>query len=70
MTMTKNVSAVFANRLNAEVNKILTTAQMKEFFLREGVETAIVSPTQFSALIASDIVRYRQIGRQASIPTE
>lgn len=58
------------NRLNAEVNKILATAEMKEFFLREGAEPAIVSPTQFTALIASDIVRYRQIARQASITTE
>ena len=58
------------NRLNAEVNKILATAEMKEFFLREGAEPAIVSAAQFTALIASDIARYRQIARQASITTE
>lgn len=59
--MTKNVSAVFENRPNAGVNKIWAIARMKEFFLCEGVETATVPPTQFSALTASDIVRCRQI---------
>ena len=55
------------NRLNAEINKILATTEMKEFFLREGAESAIVSPAQFSTLIASDIARYQQIAKRASI---
>ena len=55
------------NRLNAEINKILATTEMKEFFLREGAESAIVSPAQFSTPIASDIARYQQIAKRASI---
>ena len=55
------------NRLNAEINKILATTEMKAFFLREGAESAIVSPAQFSTLIASDIARYQQIAKRASI---
>lgn len=55
------------NRLNAEINKILATAEMKEFFLREGAESTVVSPAQFAALIASDIARYQQVAKRASI---
>jgi len=62
--------AAIVNRLNAEVNKILATAEMKEFLLREGALPAIVSPAQFAALIAGDIARYQQIARQASIVAE
>ena len=58
------------NRLNAEINKILATTEMKEFFLREGAEPAVVSPPQFAALIAGDIQRYQQIAKQASIVAE
>ena len=55
------------NRLNAEINKILATAEMKEFFLREGAESTVVSPAQFAALIASDIARYQQVAKRALI---
>lgn len=58
------------NRLNAEVNKILASAEMKAFFLREGAESSIATPAQFAALIASDITRYRQIAKQASITAD
>ena len=58
------------NRLNAEVNKIQATAEMKEFFLREGAEPAIASPAQFAALIAADIARYQQIAKLASITAD
>ncbi|MEO8101162.1 MAG: tripartite tricarboxylate transporter substrate-binding protein [Betaproteobacteria bacterium] len=58
------------NRLNAEVNKILATAEMKEFFLREGAEPAIASSAQFAALIAADIARYQQIAKLASITAD
>lgn len=58
------------NRLNAEINKILATAEMKEFFLREGAEPAIASSAQFAALISTDIARYQQIAKQASITAD
>jgi len=58
------------NRLNAEVNKILASAEMKEFFLREGAEPAIVSPAQFAAVIVRDIAQFQKIAKQASIKAE
>ena len=58
------------NRLNAVVNKILGTPEMKQFFLREGAEPAIASPSQFAAQIAGDIARYQQIAKQATITAE
>lgn len=58
------------NRLNSEVNKILASAEIKEFFLREGAEPAIVSPTQFAAVIARDITLFQKIAKQASIKAD
>ena len=58
------------NRLNAEINKILASAEMKEFFLREGAEPAIVSPAQFAAVIARDIVLFQKIAKQAAIKAD
>ena len=58
------------NRLNAVVNNILGTPEMKQFFLREGAEPAIASPSQFAAQIAGDIARYQQIAKQATITAE
>ena len=63
-------AADVVNRLNAEINKILASAEMKEFFLREGAESAIVSPAQFAAVIGRDIVQFQKIAKQAAIKAD
>ena len=58
------------NRLNAELNKILASPEMKDFFLREGAEPLIVSPAQFAAVIARDIAEFQKIAKLASIKAD
>ena len=57
-------------RLNAAINKILASTEMKEFFLREGAEPSIASPAQFASVIARDITLFQKIAKQASIKAD
>jgi tripartite-type tricarboxylate transporter receptor subunit TctC len=57
-------------RLNAEINAALATAEMKAFLLREGAESAVLAPEAFSALIRSEIARWRKVAREANIQSE
>lgn len=63
-------AADVVNRLNTEINKILASVEMKEFFLREGAEPAIGSPAQFAAVIGRDIVQFQKIAKQAAIKAD
>ena len=58
------------DRLNAEINKILASTEMKEFFLREGAEASIASPEHFASVIARDIALFQKIAKQASIKAD
>lgn len=55
------------DRLNREINRIILSAEMKEFFLREGAEPAAMKPAEFEALIAAEIDRWKQVARAADI---
>lgn len=57
-------------RLNAEVNRALTSPELKAFFLKEGASVNPSSPAQFSATIAADVVRWKQVAAQQSIKPE
>jgi tripartite-type tricarboxylate transporter receptor subunit TctC len=57
-------------RLNAEINKILATAEMKEFLLREGAEPAPMTPAAFGALLRGDIARWKKVAADAGIKPE
>lgn len=58
------------DRLNAEINRIILSAEMKEFFLKEGAEPASMKPAELEAFIAADIERWRQVARAADIKAE
>ena len=57
-------------KVNADMNKILTTPEMKEVFLREGAEPVLMSPTQFAATIKSEIEGWKQVAKRANIKAE
>jgi len=46
---------------NAEVVRILSTAEMKAFFAQQGAEPAPTTPDQFAELIRSEIPKYAKI---------
>lgn len=57
-------------KLNAEVNKVLGTPEFKEFLLKEGALAAPMTPSQFAAVIAADIPRWRKLAQQQNILPE
>jgi tripartite-type tricarboxylate transporter receptor subunit TctC len=46
---------------NAEVTRILSTAEMRTFFAQQGAEPAPTTPEQFAALIRNEIPKYAKI---------
>jgi len=62
--------AAVVNQLNAEVNKLLATPEIKAAFLREGAEAHPLTPAQFASVIATDIPRWQKIARQQNIVAE
>ena len=57
-------------QVNADVNRILATPEMKEVFLREGAEPASMTPAQFAATIKSEIEGWKKVAKAANIKPE
>lgn len=64
------VPAEIIAKLNAEINRALATAELKEFLLREGAEAAPTTPGEFGALIRADIQRWQKVAKAAGIRPE
>jgi tripartite-type tricarboxylate transporter receptor subunit TctC len=58
------------DKLNAEINRIVHTPEMKAFFLQEGAEPAQMKPAEFSQYIAAEISRWKQIAARAGIKAD
>jgi tripartite-type tricarboxylate transporter receptor subunit TctC len=58
------------DRLNTEINKIILSPDMKDFFLKEGAEPAAMKPAAFEAFIASEIERWKKVAKAADIKPE
>jgi tripartite-type tricarboxylate transporter receptor subunit TctC len=57
-------------QLNAEINKILVSPEMRDFLLREGAEPAPMSPDAFGAVLRADIERWKKVAKAADIRAE
>jgi tripartite-type tricarboxylate transporter receptor subunit TctC len=53
--------------LNTEINKTLTSAEMKKFLDDEGAEAASMTPQEFGDLIRSETQRWIKVAREANI---
>jgi tripartite-type tricarboxylate transporter receptor subunit TctC len=58
------------NAINAEVNRIVATPEMREVFLREGAEPATMSAAQFAATIRREIDGWKKVAKEADIKAE
>jgi tripartite-type tricarboxylate transporter receptor subunit TctC len=58
------------NRLNRELVRVLSLADVKEKFLAAGGETVGNSPEQFAAVIKADIARKSKVIKDAAIKAE
>jgi tripartite-type tricarboxylate transporter receptor subunit TctC len=57
-------------KLNADINRILETPDMKEVFLREGAEPAPMSSEQFAQTVKSEIEGWKRVAQRANIKLE
>jgi tripartite-type tricarboxylate transporter receptor subunit TctC len=57
-------------KINADVNRILATPEMKEVFLREGAEPVVMPVAQFAATIKSEIEGWKKVAKAANIKPE
>jgi tripartite-type tricarboxylate transporter receptor subunit TctC len=62
--------APIVERLNSEINRIVLSQEMKDFFLREGAEPATMKPAEFKALIASELERWKKVAKSADIKAD
>lgn len=58
------------DRLNAEIRKLLLTADMKERILKGGAEPFVTTPDEFRRLFLSEVERWAALVRHAKIKLE
>jgi len=56
--------------VNADMNRILATHEMREVFAREGAEPAPMSPAQFAQVIRDEIAGWKKVAAAAHITPE
>jgi tripartite-type tricarboxylate transporter receptor subunit TctC len=56
--------------INAEVNRIVSTPEIREVFLREGAEPATMSVSQFAATVRNEIEGWKKVAKEANIKAE
>jgi tripartite-type tricarboxylate transporter receptor subunit TctC len=62
--------AAIIARLNAETNKVLARADVRDTLGAQGLEVASGTPEQFAAHIKSEIAKFTKIGKGAGIKAE
>lgn len=65
-----NTPAEVITQINADINRILATAEMKEVFLREGAEPAVMDAPRFAATIRTEIDGWKKVAKDANIKAE
>ena len=64
------VPAEIIAQVNADMNRILATPEMREVFLREGAEPATMTPAQFARTIKDEIDGWKKVAKDANIKPE
>jgi len=65
-----NMPRALVLQLNAEINRALATADLREKLASEALETMPMSPEQFAAYIKSDIDKWSQLVKSRNIEIE
>jgi tripartite-type tricarboxylate transporter receptor subunit TctC len=60
--------AEVVNKLNAEINRALNSAEAKERFLKLGIDALPGSPAQFGKILSADLKRWASTIESAGIP--
>lgn len=65
-----NMPKELATAINAEINRILGTADMKEILAREGTEPYVVTPAEAQEIVRSEIEEWKKVAARAKIKVE
>ncbi len=57
-------------RLNTEITKIVTSAEVRERFAKQGVEVAPTTPDRFNAYLKEEVDRWGKVVREAGIKAD
>ena len=58
------------DKLNAEINRIIQSEDMKAFFLKEGAEPLVMKPAEFGSYLSNEITRWKAVARKADIQAD
>ena len=58
------------NKLNKAIQEVVSTKEMKDFFVREGAENATATPAQYQKIIVDDIARWKKVAAQSNITVQ
>jgi tripartite-type tricarboxylate transporter receptor subunit TctC len=61
------VPAAVVNKLNSEINTILSAEDMRSKLAHEGAEPVLMSPQEFSRFVQSEIEKFRKLIRERNI---
>lgn len=61
---------VIVNQLNKAVQEVVTTPEMKAFFVREGAEFATASAQDYQKIIKDDLARWKKVAAQSNITVQ
>jgi tripartite-type tricarboxylate transporter receptor subunit TctC len=53
--------------LNTEINKILTSPEIKKNWAEQGVDPLVMTPKQFTAFIKSEIDKWAKVAQTAGV---
>ncbi|SFC72413.1 Tripartite-type tricarboxylate transporter, receptor component TctC [Polaromonas sp. OV174] len=57
-------------RLNTEINKIVQSKEMRDFFLKEGADALVMRPAEFEAFVAADIQHLKKVAKASNIRSD
>jgi tripartite-type tricarboxylate transporter receptor subunit TctC len=65
-----NTPAPVVRRLHEEIAKVVNSADMTSFIVRQGAEPALMDPTEFAAHIKAEIAKWGRVIKTANIKPE
>jgi tripartite-type tricarboxylate transporter receptor subunit TctC len=66
----KGTPQPIVDKLNAEINKVLNRADVKEAWAKQGVEPLIMSPGEFDKYLRADIEKWAKVIKEAGIKVQ
>ena len=66
----KGTPQPLVDKLNAEINKILTRADVKEAWAKQGVEALVMSPAEFDKYLRADIDKWGKVVKDANVKVQ